>query len=334
MTLGTVPKVGLLGLGCAVPPHVRTNEDPVLREMLEAERRKGTREAELFVGIHERRYLKPGETVEQLMVAAGRQALEQAGVRPDQVERLYGYATVSEALTPNGLFAVHRDLRLSSKAMVLPINSEFSNFISSAVLAWEAIALKRCTHALVACGSNWTHHVDYTKAHSHVAGDGAGAAVIGPGPGLLELVDSVFDTRSELYEVMTMAARADSRGGPEHVPTPTYEITTAGLRAFVDYGLLEPPRLVASLLERHGLRPGQVTLITHQSSRTMLDHWKQAIQPGAYFDTFSEYGNLGVANIPVTLSRSLARLSTEYVVLISPGTGLHIGVLLLRRTQA
>jgi 3-oxoacyl-[acyl-carrier-protein] synthase-3 len=250
------------------------------------------------------------------------------------VERLYGYATVSQSLTPNGLFAVHRELGLPPGAMVLPLNNEFSNFIASAVLAWEAIAAGHCTYALVACGGNWTQHVDYTKPHSHVAGDGAGAAVIGPGPGLLELAGYAFDTNSELYEVMSMAYRPGSKGGPGHVPTPLYEITGAGLRAFVEYGLGQPPRLVASLLERHGLRPEQITLITHQASRLMLDHLKKAIQPGAHFDTFSEYGNLSIASVPVTLSRYLERLATEYVVLVSLGTGLHTGVLLLRRALA
>ena len=319
--------VGFLGFGHAVPPHVRTNDDPIFREVREGARSNGVSEVELFTGMRERRYLGPGERLEPLMVEAGRQALARAGVAPGQVDRLYGYATVSEMHTPNALFSVHRDLGLPAHTLVLPINSEFTNFLTGCLLAWEAIAMGHGAHALVVCGGNWTRHMDYRNPHSLVCGDGAGAAVLGRG-GALELVDHAVHTRSDIYEAMGMRSHATDTG----LSVPTYAIAAEGVRAFMELGMNEPPRLIAALLERHGLRAEQLTLVTHQASRRLMDQWKNAIQPGAYLDTFDEYGNLGLASIPVTLSRHAERLTTDYVTLIALGTGLHVLVLLLRRT--
>src|SRR5687767_14591284 len=133
------PSVGFLGFGCALPDHVRTNDDPIFDRLRASLRSSGGSESDMFESITERRHLAPGESLEDLTAVAGRRALDDARLSPEAIDRLYGYVSVSEYLTPNGLFRVHRGLGLSSRAMVLPIEDNFTNFITSAVLGWEAI---------------------------------------------------------------------------------------------------------------------------------------------------------------------------------------------------
>lgn len=325
--------VGFLGFGGAVPEQVRRNDDPVFANVRGSARHGGVTEEELFTGMRERRVLAPGEAIEDLMVEAGRRALAQAGVEAESVDRLYGYASVSEYIAPNGLFRVHAGLGLSRRAMVVPVNNEFSNFVTGCILAWEAIAAGHCEYSLVACGSSWSRNMDYELPHSRVVGDGAGAALLGPSE-RMRLLGYAAETSSGDYDVMGMKVRAGCRRlpvGAEGLPVPTYEIRDQGVRAYLEDGRSAPPRLVLELLSRHRVDPSQVALVTHQSSRALLSHWSGLVQPAQHIDSFEELGNMGLASIPVTLARRGHEVTAEYIALASLGPGTHVTALLVRR---
>ena len=325
--------IGFLGFGYAVPPHVRTNDDPVFNDVRSA----GGAEAEFFAGTKERRYLGPGEHVEDLMIEAGWRAIVEGGLEPRQIDRLYGYAFVSEFLTPNGLYRVHAGLGLRSDAMVLPLNCEFSNFITSAVLAREAIASGGAQHVLIACGAAMTQHVDYGSGHAIAMGDGAGAAVVGPSD-RFKILDHGVETLSDVFDVMTMKTRAVVRPGGRFVrvdadglPVPIYEFAEHALETVMIQGAENPPALALRVLARHGIDPSRVALIGHQPTRALMRLWAKAIRPGEYHDTYDDYGNLTLASVSVTFARRHADITTDYVVLLSPGTGTHFATLLIER---
>lgn len=330
--------IGILGFGYAVPDHIRTNDDPIFNQIKDPVNSQGISEKSLFTGIKERRYLKPGEKLEDLMVKASQQALEQAGLKPEQINRLYGYASVSEFITPNALYKVHADLKLTAQTLVIPINSEYSNFLTSVIQSWEGIAAGHCDYALVVCGCNWTKHMDYTKGHSISPGDGAGAVVIGRS-NCFTLVDYDTETLSNEYGAMTMGCRPSIYNGirslivdENNLPIPTYDIKAeAGIQGFLTTGMESPPRLIKSLLERHGLTGKQIALISHQASRKLMDCWHEAIKPKEYFDTFEEFGNMVLASIPVTLAYYNNKITADYIVLLALGVGFHQVALLLKR---
>ncbi|MCY1047323.1 3-oxoacyl-ACP synthase [Corallococcus sp. bb12-1] len=319
----------LLGFGAAVPAQVRHNDDPLFEPLRRAAAAEGGGgEHALFYGSRERRVLGPGESLASLTAKAGAAAIADAGLTAAQVERLYGYLAVSEFIAPNQLYSVHRELGLGQGTWVVPVNSEFANFLMSVVLAWEALRAGSLRHALVAVGSAWTRNMDYSQGHSHVIGEGAGAAVVGfAGPdSRCVLVDWAADTFSNEYGAMVLTVRPES--GLAH---PTYGISSAeGIRAFMSSGMDGPPRLVARLLAKHGVSPDEVTLISHQATRKLMDHWAQAIRPHEYLDTFEDYGNMVHASIPVTLARFHRELRTKYLVMVGLGIGAHQMAMLVR----
>jgi 3-oxoacyl-[acyl-carrier-protein] synthase-3 len=314
--------VGIVGLGHALPASVRTNDDPLFRGI-----RRQHAESELFYGVSERRVLAAGEAVEELMLEASRSALRAAGVDPSRIDRLYGTASISEYITPNGLFRVHRDLGLPSRSLVLPINAEFTTFILSCVLSWEAIAAGHCRHALVACGAHWTPHVDYAMPYSMVIGDGAAAAVIGPS-GRLLFVDYATETLSELYDVMHIRTRPRQPGAERD---PAFTIQEAGHHAFTTQGVEVPARLALGLLKKHGISSDQVALVSHESSKRLIDAWAERIRPAEYPEHLETLGDIPGCSVPMTLSMCESSLRSPYIVLISPGTGVHFAALLLKR---
>lgn len=330
--------VGILGAGYRVPPHIRTNDDPIFAQLKRTRNAQGIAEQDLFTGLKERRYLREDEQLEPLMVEAAQQALAQANVPASAIDRLYGYASVSPYLAPSSLYTVHRALRLPQHALVVPINSEFSNFVLSIIQAWEAILAGHSTYALVVTGTNWTHYMDYTQGHSLSIGDGAGAVVIGPGDRFMP-IDYATQTISEQYGAMTMSIRATTLNGRRYVPVdqhnmpiPTYEITQEeGIHSFLTAGMEGPPVLIQRLLQKHGLTGQDIALITHQASRLMLDYWTQCLQPREYLETLEQFGNMTLATYPVNLAYYYQHITANYLVVAAIGVGFHQTALLLKR---
>ncbi len=319
------PSIALLGFGAALPERVRTHEDPLFDRIREAARARGITEASLFYGNREHRCLEPDESLASLTAKAGRAALEDAGVRPEQVDRLYGYVSVSEFIAPNALYQVHREVGLGSRALVVPVHAEFANFVLGAVLAWEAMLAGHSERALVAVGAGWTRSMDYGQGHAFGVGDGAGAVVLGPGERFV-LVDYAADTLSDEYGAMTLRRRPES--GLEQ---PVYGLEPVlGLEAFLRTGMDGPPRLVERLLHKHGLTGDDITLISHQATRKLLDHWNERIRPREYLHTLEDLGNMVIASVPVTLARYHREVRTKYLVLLGLGIGAHQMALLVR----
>lgn len=317
--------VGILGLGHALPEQVRHNDDPIFDDLRRSAAAGAQSEQALFYGNRERRYLASEESLAGLTAQAGSAALNDAGLKAQDVHRLYGYLSVSDYIAPNALYDVHRRMGLPESALVVPVQSEFSNFLLSFVLASEAIRCGQSQHALLVAGSGWTRNMDYTQGHAIGIGDGAGAAVIGLSD-RLALVDWAADTFSQEYGAMTMRRWPDKA-----LDYPTYGIDpSAGVQAFLSTGMDGPPKLVQRLLAKNGVSASDMTLITHQATRKLMDHWAERIQPRAYLDTYEELGNMVIASIPVTLAKRVREVETPWLVLVGLGIGAHQMALLIK----
>jgi 3-oxoacyl-[acyl-carrier-protein] synthase-3 len=317
--------IGLLGLGYAVPAAIRANDDPIFQPLREAVGGDFEKERALFFGNRERRSLRPDESLADFMAQAAEEALKKAGIERQEIDRLYGYASVSDYIAPNSLYDVHRRAGLAERTLVVPVQSEFSNFLLGVLLAAEAIRAGHSRKAFVAVGAGWTRNMDYTQGHSIGIGDGAGAAIVGPSDRFV-ITDWAADTFSNEYGAMAMRIWPDKA-----MNYPTYGIhPDAGVQAFLSSGMNGPPRLVLRLLEKHSISPDEVTLITHQATRKLMDHWAEQIRPRAYLDTYEEFGNMVIASIPVTLAKRAPEIRTPWLVLAGLGIGAHQMALLLR----
>ncbi len=321
------PFVALLGHGHALPDIVRGNDDPVF-DWLRAHTPPGT---DLFNGLKYRRVLPTADGLIDLMANACRHALHQARLDTSQIDMILGAGSVSGYVAPNNLALVHQRLGLPAHCRILPLNSDYSTFQDSLRLANDLIRCGTIRHALVACGNNWTHHVDYHEPVALAASDGAGAAVLGPcaDAGHFRLIDWDNETESKWYGAFRMAARPTNTGG---YTTPLMKLDDqTGQEAFKVFGLQVPGVVVNRLLARHGLTGADVTLIAHQSSKTVADAWQQAIQPACYISTLEAFGDMVSSSVPVNLSACHAEIRTRHLVLLGIGMEMHCTALLLSR---
>jgi 3-oxoacyl-[acyl-carrier-protein] synthase-3 len=331
------PSAGLLGCGYALPTLARGNDDAVYQYANRAPDSHGRSEFDMFDGAEARLVLGGDEEVESLMAAACSQALAAAGVRPEMIDRLYGYASVPDYFTPNPLYKVHRQLQLAPSTLVVPVNCDFSNFLVGLVQASESVRARSSELALVTTGSNWTRHVDHQRGHANAVGDGAGAAVIGPSERFI-IVDYATRTLGEYYPALTMAVRPRAAVGWTGIPVdrhgtplPTYAVDPeANVEIYHKVMWESLPRLVNDLLSRHNLHGDQIALISHQGSRSLLDRWADQIRPAQHLETLATFGNMACATYPVNLAFFFDEITAPYLVMAAVGTGLHLTAILIK----
>lgn len=328
----TTAPITVLGLGHALGEIIRGNDDPLF-DWLRAHPPAG---GELFDGLKWRRALPRADDLVGLMCDAARRALADARTAPAEVDMLLGYGSVSAFDAPNDLALVHRELRLPPHCRILPINSDYTNFIDALKLAHDLAQAGTVRRALVACGNNWTHHVDYHEAVAMAASDAAGAAVVGsddgaaPG-GRFEWIDWDSETQPGWYGALHMSPRPSSR----HPGTHTRPLMTIdphrGAEAVKTFGLQVPGTVVARLLARHGLSGADITLVAHQSSRQVETAWQEAIQPACYISTLEDLGDMVSSSVPVNWSHCRDDIRTDYLVLLGIGMEMHATASLYRR---
>ena len=101
--MDTVKRVRIAGTGAFLP------EDRLTNAMLEA-RGIGTTEEWILerTGIHERRVVKPGTAVSEMTLPAARQALEAAGLGPDELDAIVFGTSTPDSISPPSASAIAR----------------------------------------------------------------------------------------------------------------------------------------------------------------------------------------------------------------------------------
>ena len=97
------------------------------------------------------------------------------------------------------------------------------------------------------------------------------------------------------------------------------------------FGIPVPPQIIARMLARHGLTGKDITLVAHQSSKSIQDAWNSAIQPARYISTLEEFGDMVCSSVPVNLAKCYGEIDTDHLVLMGTGMEMHATALLYRR---
>ena len=333
------PDPRILGTGHAVPPSVRTNDDPYFDPYRRLH--KGKSDSELFQGYKTRHVLADGETVVDLMVLAAQMAMRNAGVTPSQIDMLIGDASISDYLVPNGISEVHKKLGLSKSTWPLAVTTAFSQFNAAMMMADALIRAGRATYVLIALGDNWTRYVHPETPQALSAADGAAACVVGPRHDAAgwALVDTRTEVAVDYYGSMFMTS--DLVAGPAgNLTKPYFQITDKGAKGFKEFAAVRPQELALQQLKATaGLRQvdgtwQDLSFICHQASSVLIDTWVQAIKPENTVSTLAEYGNMVHASTLFNLSWARTcrpDFTQNWLQSLCLGPDMHVNVSLFRR---
>src|SRR5919204_2340496 len=139
-------------------------------------------------GVQERRHVSDGERLQDLATAAGRQALDEAGVDAADIDLVLVATLAADELTPNCAPLVAHDLG-ATRAGAMDVSAACTGFLSALALATAQVEGGRADNVLVIGADVLSRFTDKTdRGTSALFSDGAGATLVGPardGEGLI-----------------------------------------------------------------------------------------------------------------------------------------------------
>ncbi len=276
----------LLGLGHYRPANVITNDDLVARGVNTDDEWIRTR-----VGIAERRWADPNETVVDMAEQAASKALAASGVSVDDVD----FVLVATCTMPTPVPAAAPQLahRLGIDAPgAYDISSGCSGFVYAVNAASAAVRAGQAANVLVVAAERFSGWLDMTdRSTCIILADGAGAAVIGAaetpelGPVVWGSEGGMFD--SITIDEQTRFFRQDGQA--------VYRWAT---------GKMAPIAIEAC--ERAGVAPDEIAaFVPHQANLRIIEALAKRIglTNAVISRDIVTSGNTSAATIPIALSR-------------------------------
>lgn len=316
--------VKIIGTGRYLPEKVLTN--------IELEQFVETSDDWIFsrTGIKQR-YIAINEGDYQLAAKAGKNAMESAGLKPEDIDLII-IATISgENAFPSTACLVQKELG-AVNAMAFDISAACAGFIFALQTAHQFLRNGVFKHALVIGSEKLSQILNWEDRTTCVLfGDGAGAIALGvsESEGIL---DSVCRSKGEGYECLT--------SGLSQMKTPFYDAVVAeGLkmegRAVFEFACTTVPKVIEEVLEKVGLGKDDVdTYILHQANQRIINTVAKRLGQdiGKFYSNIEFYGNTSSASIAIALDElyKAGTLTGQKVVLAGFGAGLTYGATVIQ----
>jgi 3-oxoacyl-[acyl-carrier-protein] synthase III len=324
--------VGLTGVGAYAPERVLTNAD------LEAMVETSDEWIMTRTGIRERHIAAPDQAASDLALPAARNALEQAGVDPADLDLI-----VVATATPDMLFpataAVLADMLGAPKAAAYDLLAGCTGFVYALSQAYGQVATGLSKRALVVGAevlskiTNW-----HDRTTCILFGDGAGAAVVQPvGDGGIAGFELGADG-SGGPDLCVPAGGSRQPMSPEAIEEQAQFIRMNGAEVF-RFATRVMVTSAEELLAACGASIADVDLyVPHQANKRIVDHAVKnlGLDPERVVLNIDRYGNTSSASIPICLAEAQAagRLEDGTRVLMSAvGAGLTWGSVYLTWTN-
>jgi 3-oxoacyl-[acyl-carrier-protein] synthase-3 len=323
-------RAGIAGTGMYVPEGKITNQD--LSQMVDTSDEWITART----GIKERRRVKDGQACSDLAVAAGKQALEDAGLRPEDID-LVILGTVSGDYQFPATACLVQDRLGAKNAGAFDISAACNGFITGCSIASKFVQTGAINNTLVIGVEALTRFVNYKDRTSCILfGDGAGAAVI--------------SNRFERGEILTSELGADGSGwnfmyvpagGSRKIATPETAKNDGHLmiirgREVYKFAVNRMVYLVKKAMEMNPeVEFGMV--IPHQVNIRIIDSAREklALREKDIAVNIEKYGNTSAASAPIMLHEAkmagrLDGMKGKLLVLCAFGAGLNWGYVALK----
>lgn len=283
-------------------------------------------------GVNERRNWADGESSDEATIAAGRDALAQAGVDPSQIGLLINTSVTRKHLEPSVAVRLHHGLGLPTSAINFDVANACLGFINGMTLAAGMIQSGQIDYAIIVNGEdadeiqvNTVERLNrggldrdgfMSEFASLTLGSGSAAAVLGRASAHPEghrIIGGVTRAATQFHELCV--------GSVDGMFTDAKALLKGGLALVVDAWREAQSTFSWSSMNRY---------ITHQVSSVHTN----AIVKAVGLDrrrvpvTFPHLGNVGPASIPITLAAEQATLQKDdRVLLMGVGSGLNTSML-------
>lgn len=308
---GRSPVIGtrVLSVGHYQPPRVVTNDE--LSGMVDTSDEWIQRR----VGIRERRWAAPEETVDVMATKAAREALSRSGVSIEDVDTVIVATCSSFDRSPNMAARVALALGMQNHPATIDVNTACSGFPHSLALAQQAIAFGSTRTALVIGSEKLSDVTDMTDRTTCVlTADGAGAMVVQASEeqGVSPVVWGSVPEMGDAVRIEHVTNQKFVQNGQS-----VFRWTTTRL-----------PEIAKEIMAKAEVDPKDIgVIVLHQANLRIIEPLARRIgADNAIVATdVTESGNTSAASIPLALSKLMAQTeipSGTPILLFAFGGGL------------
>ena len=312
----------IVGTGSYLPAKVLTNAD-LARQVDTSDAWIRTR-----TGIRERRIAAPAEQTSDLALHAARNALEAAGIAPEEVDLVVVATTTPDMIFPSTACILQAKLGARG-GPAFDVQAVCSGFVYALALADRMVAPGAARNALVVGAEIYSRILDWNDRGTCVLfGDGAGAVVLVPSqvPGILS---AHLHADGRFQEKLCVPG---SVAGGDVIGSPFVRMDGGAVFKFAVNVLAE---VAAEALAANGLEASAIDwLIPHQANIRIIEATakKLGVPMAKVVATVDRHANTSAASIPLALDEAVrdGRITAGHrVLLLGVGGGFTWGSVLL-----
>lgn len=312
----------ILGTGSYLPEHTVTNDD--LAQIVETSDEWITQR----IGVRTRHISETDSNVDMAEKAA-RAALENAGVKPEELDLIIASTITGDSISPGTACMVQA--RIGASCPAFDVTAACCGFLFALETA-AGYAARGFRHILVVSSERTSGIIDWTdRGTCCIFGDGAGAAVLGPGDGLLA---SRFITKGN-DEIINIPTNYDA--------SPWYknEVHKSRIlmngRATYKFAVMALSDNVRAVIGEAGLTPEDIDWVfPHQANLRIIQEASRRLPEIAdekFCVNIDRCGNTSSASIPILLDEAhrAGKLKRgDRIVMAAFGSGLSAGAMVIR----
>lgn len=319
--------IGIIATGHFLPERIETNEE--LCQHIEGVSSEWIVEK---TGITARRIASETDTASGFAYSASTQALESAGIKPEQLGLIIVCTFSGDYIFPPVSANLHRKLG-AKKAQTFDLQACCAGFVSGLTVAVDRMKMdKEIEYALVVGVELATRYRNKSDVDSAIyLSDGAGAAVlarVGDGYGLLS---SDFHTDSSTFESVRLCGGGSSFPMAAHAkPAGTDFMEMNGLATWKQ-AITFLPVVTRNACKKANILVGDIDFfLFHQANLNLIKYvvQKMGSSLSKTYTNVEEIGNAGSASLAIVLSEAVQKKLIKHgdrVVLAAVGAGFSFG---------
>ncbi|MGB9711609.1 beta-ketoacyl-ACP synthase III [Dissulfurimicrobium hydrothermale] len=320
----------IIGTGSALPSRLLTNRD------LEAMVETSDEWIKTRTGIEQRYIVGEGETNSFLATRAAKNALEMAGVRPQELDLIIVGTLTPDTPMPSVACLVQKELG-AKKAGAFDLSATCSGFIYGLSIADKFIRDNRKMKILVIGSEVLSRRVNWTDRTTCVLfGDGAGAAVVTGTKEDRGILSTHLHADGALGDLLTIKGLGTAHPVTMEMLELGWQYIQMQGREVFKHAVKALESVAWEALNANGWTTDQVDLlIAHQANMRILDFLREklGLTTDKVFINIHKYGNTSAASIPIALdeaNRSRLLLPGSKLLMVAFGGGFTWGSLAMR----
>ena len=320
----------IVGIGAYAPPRILTNA--------ELEKMVATSDEWIVqrTGIRERHVVSPGETTSDLALRAAQQALERAGVGPEEIDFIVVGTTTGDMMFPTTANLVQHRLGCRNAGST-DVYAACAGSMYSLSIGAQYIETGKYRTVLCIGAETLSRITDYTDRGTCILlADAAGAVVLRPSDDESGIIDTDLYSDGKYWELLYQPAGGSAQPATHetvdqrlhYAKMKGNEVFKVAVRMFGD--------CADRILTRNGFTVKDVSLfVPHQANLRIIEAAVKRL--GLPMDrvvvNVERYGNTGAASVYVALEEAWAakRVNAGDLVLMAAfGGGFTWGAALVR----